>query len=78
MYRLTPKKVFSGLRTICRLASCPTTNSSSLLNPTTEGVVRIPSALAITTGLPPSVTATTELVVPKSIPTTFPMCAMVS
>jgi hypothetical protein len=40
---------------------------------TTEGVVRIPSELAMTTGLPPSITATTELVVPKSMPTTFPI-----
>ncbi len=47
--------------------------SPSLVNPTTEGVVRIPSELAITTGLPPSMTATTEFVVPKSMPTTLPM-----
>src|SRR5215471_21807289 len=35
---------------------------------TTEGVVRAPSWLGITTGSPPCMTATTELVVPKSIP----------
>ena len=35
---------------------------------TTDGVVRPPSALAMTTGSPPSMTATQELVVPKSIP----------
>jgi hypothetical protein len=29
--------------------------------------------LAITTGLPPSMTATTEFVVPRSMPTTLPM-----
>jgi hypothetical protein len=35
---------------------------------TTDGVVRLPSLLAITTGSLPSITATQELVVPKSIP----------
>jgi hypothetical protein len=35
---------------------------------TTEGVVRAPSELGMTTGSPPSITATHELVVPKSIP----------
>ena len=35
---------------------------------TTEGVVRLPSALAMTTGWPPSITATQLLVVPRSIP----------
>ena len=34
----------------------------------TEGVVRFPSALGITTGSFPSITETQELVVPKSIP----------
>jgi hypothetical protein len=40
---------------------------------TTEGVVRAPSVLAMTVGWPPSMTATTELVVPKSIPTALPI-----
>src|SRR5258708_30460520 len=35
---------------------------------TTEGVVRVPSWFGITTGSPPCITATTELVVPRSIP----------
>ena len=35
----------------------------------TEGVVRAPSALGMTVGSPPSSTATTEFVVPRSIPT---------
>ena len=35
---------------------------------TTEGVSRPPSGLVITTGSPPSMTATTEFVVPRSIP----------
>jgi hypothetical protein len=38
------------------------------VNATTDGVVRPPSELVITVGSPPSITATTELVVPKSIP----------
>ena len=40
---------------------------------TTEGVVRLPSELAITTGSLPSNTDTQELVVPKSIPIIFPI-----
>src|SRR4029077_1368743 len=40
-----------------------------LANATTDGVVRAPSALAMTVGSPPSRTATTEFVVPRSIPT---------
>ena len=38
-----------------------------------DGVVRAPSELSITLGLPFSITATHELVVPKSIPIIFPM-----
>ena len=38
---------------------------------TTLGVKRFPSAFCITFGSPPSTTATTELVVPKSIPMIF-------
>jgi hypothetical protein len=38
-----------------------------------EGVVRVPSEFSITRGLPPSITATHELVVPKSIPMIFAM-----
>jgi len=39
-----------------------------------QGVVRLPSLFAITTGSLPSNTATQEFVVPKSIPIIFPMC----
>ena len=60
--------VFSGLVTDWRLATCPTSRSPFLANAATEGVVRPPSWLAMTTGLPLSITATTELVVPRSIP----------
>jgi hypothetical protein len=38
-----------------------------------DGVVLTPSALAITVGLPPSITATQLLVVPKSIPIILPI-----
>src|SRR4051812_9613059 len=57
-----------GLVTAWRLATWPTRRSPSLVKATTEGVVRPPSALGMTTGSPPSMTATTELVVPRSIP----------
>src|SRR5690606_13899800 len=40
---------------------------------TTDGVVRAPSALGITTGSPASRTETTELVVPRSMPTALGM-----
>src|SRR5260221_6403548 len=59
--------VFSGLVTACRLATCPTRRSPPLVMATTLGVVRAPSWLGMTTGSPPCITATTELVVPKSI-----------
>src|ERR1700746_3480597 len=36
--------------------------------PTTDGVVRAPSWFGITTDSPPCITATTELVVPRSMP----------
>src|SRR4051812_31638338 len=71
MKRLMEKTVFWGLVTAWRLATVPTSRSPSLVKPTTEGVVRPPSALGMTTGSPPSITATTELVVPRSIPITL-------
>ena len=69
--RFTEKNVFSGLITACRFAIWPTNNSCFLVYATIEGVVLKPSALIITLGWPPSIAATTEFVVPKSIPTTF-------
>src|SRR6185503_1343277 len=66
--RLIEKMVCLGLVTAWRLATWPTSRSPSLVKATTEGVVRPPSALGMTTGSPPSITATTELVVPRSIP----------
>src|ERR1700753_2497549 len=53
----------------CRRASWPTRRSPCGVKATTDGVVRDPSALGITLGLPASVAAMTELVVPRSIPT---------
>src|SRR5512132_463139 len=67
--RLTERTVRSGLVTACRLATSPTSTSPVLERATTDGVVRAPSALGITVGSPPSRVATTELVVPRSIPT---------
>src|SRR5690554_3419719 len=60
--------VFVGLVTACRFAGSPTLISPPSTNAITEGVVRFPSALGITVGSLPSITATQELVVPKSIP----------
>src|SRR6185436_7443478 len=65
--------VFVGLVTACRRATRPTRRSPFLANATTEGVVRNPSAFAITLGSPPSMTDTHELVVPRSMPMTLPM-----
>ena len=71
MKRLIEKTVFSGLVTPCRLATWPTSRSPSFVKPTTDGVVRPPSWFTMTAGSPPSMTATTELVVPRSIPMTL-------
>jgi hypothetical protein len=65
------KKVFSGLVTAWRLAGWPTSDSPSAVKATIEGVVRAPSAFSITLGFLPSMTATQEFVVPRSIPITF-------
>ena len=43
------------------------------VNATTDGVVRAPSAFSMTLACFPSMTATQEFVVPKSIPTTAPV-----
>ena len=73
MNRLIENTVFSGLVIACRLATWPTSRSPLLVNATTEGVVRAPSWLAITVGWPASITATTEFVVPRSIPMILPI-----
>jgi len=41
-----------------------------LVNATTDGVVLAPSEFSITFAYPPSITATQEFVVPRSIPIT--------
>ena len=51
MNRLIEKMVRLGLVTAWRLATWPTSRSPSLVNATTEGVVRPPSALGMTTGI---------------------------
>src|SRR3954467_11044662 len=71
MKRLIEKTVFCGFVTAWRLAGVPTRRWPSLVNATTDGVVRPPSAFGITVGSPPSMTAMHEFVVPRSIPSTL-------
>src|SRR3954463_7908306 len=62
-----------------RLATWPTNRCPSSVKATTDGVVLPPSAFGITSAWPPSiVAATTELVVPRSIPTAFGMPLLLS
>lgn len=58
--------------TACLLAAAPTSFSPYLVKATTEGVVRTPSAFSMTLGVLPSISATQELVVPRSIPMMVP------
>src|SRR3954449_791440 len=71
--RLIAKNVFSGLVTAWRFAAWPTRRSPDSVNATIEGVVRPPSAFSMTFAVEPSITATQELVVPRSIPMTLLM-----
>src|SRR5688572_4587959 len=73
MKRLMLKTVFSGLVIAWRLATWPTRRSPDFAKATTDGVIRPPSALVMTCGSPPSITATTEFVVPRSMPMILPM-----
>src|SRR5438874_713153 len=73
IWRLTERMVRSGLVIAWRLATSPTSTSPAFEKPTTDGVVRDPSALGMTVGSPASSTETTELVVPRSIPTALGM-----
>src|SRR4029450_6043367 len=73
MWRFTDRMVRSGLVMAWRLATSPTSTSPDLENATTDGVVRDPSELGMTTGSPASRKATTEFVVPRSIPTALGM-----
>lgn len=62
--------VFSGFVMAYLLAGAPTNLYLSAVNATTEAVVLEPSAFSITFGALPSIIATQENVVPKSIPIT--------
>ena len=72
MRRFTAKTVFFGLVRAWRLAIWPTSRSPLAVKPTMDGVVRAPSWLGMTWGAPPSITATQEFVVPRSIPISLP------
>src|SRR4029450_3055148 len=69
MRRLTERTVRSGFVMAWRLATSPTNTSPVFEKATTAGVVRAPSALGMPAASPASRTDTTELVVPRSIPT---------
>jgi hypothetical protein len=69
--RFTERTVRVGLRMAWRLANCPTRISPFSVKATAEGVIRSPSALRRTSGLPPRTMAIQEFVVPRSMPTTF-------
>src|ERR1700722_13739601 len=56
-----------------RFAGWPTRACPSSVKATIDGVVRPPSAFSITLALFPSITATQELVVPRSMPIAFAM-----
>ncbi len=73
MKRLMEKTVFLGLVTAWFFAALPTMRSPSGRKPTTDGVVRSPSAFTMMVGLPPSRTAIAEFVVPRSMPRIFAM-----
>src|SRR3954468_15713742 len=73
MRRFTAKMVFFALVTAWRLAGAPTRISSLSVYATIEGVVREPSLFSMTLGLPPSMMATHEFVVPRSMPMIFAM-----
>src|SRR3569623_970113 len=71
--RLTAYSVFFALVTACRFADAPTRISPSSWYATIEGVVRAPSLFSMTFGVLPSMMATQEFVVPRSMPMIRPM-----
>ena len=73
MSRFTANRVLLGFVTAWRFADWPTSTSESEPNATMEGVVRSPSLFSMTRGLVPSMTATHEFVVPRSIPMVLAM-----
>ena len=62
--------MFSALVMACRLASAPTSGFPFLATATTDGVSGWPLRLGMTRGTPSRTVATTELVVPRSMPMT--------
>src|SRR5256885_16732055 len=78
MNRFADEIVPFEFRIAWRRASWPTRRSPCSVNATTDGVVRDPSALGITTGWPPSTVAITEFVVPRSIPTALAIVMLLS
>ena len=73
LLKLTGNLAFAGFtapKLLC-FATCPMSLSPVFVKPTTEGVVLLPSGLGMTTVSEPSITATHEFVVPRSIPITF-------
>jgi hypothetical protein len=73
MSLLLAKTVFYELVMACLFEAAPTSLSPSLVKATTDGVVLAPSEFSITFGTLPSIMATHELVVPRSIPMTTPV-----
>src|SRR4030095_11779185 len=59
-----------------RFAIWPISFSPRGVKATIDGVVRAPSRDAITRGLPPSITAMQQLVVPRSMPMTLAMAEL--
>src|SRR5262245_10037403 len=77
MKRLIEKIVRCGFVTAWRLAGAPTRRAPFSWNATTEGVRREPSRFWMTFTSPPSITETTEFVVPRSMPTIL-VCLLIS
>src|SRR5712691_4386663 len=69
--------VFSGFSTACRFAGSPT-RTPSFVKATTDGNIfppyALPSALGMIFGVPPSMYAASEFVVPRSIPMILAIC----
>src|SRR5437870_12726520 len=69
--------VLSGFRTAWRFAGSPT-RMPSFVKATTDGNIfppyALPSALGMIRGVPPSMYAASELVVPRSIPMILAIC----
>ncbi len=78
MKRLIEKTVRRELVMACLLAGSPTRRSPLSVKATTLGVRRDPSWLGITLTSPPSITATTEFVVPRSMPMIFSSATAIS